>query len=345
MLKTKWLFLFLCIGGILKADEIYVLTGRGDVFRSDDFGINFSLVSNTGYQNDIDMYFNNDTLGFLLTEKGIIMKTTDTGRTWTAVSSLPVSDARSITASGNKYYVLTRSGDLYRGDSANNMTPFASIGANDMVDIVGLGSELYALTSSGDVYRSNDMGSTWTLRGNTGSLDMKSLVMIPDTLYAINSTGDLYRSIDSARTWVAISTVSDVGVVDMTNDVSHNLYVVLDAGDVAKSSTGKSWGFSGTASQVGVTAIATPTQPPLSADEDRGIKLPFRVYPNFTSDFFMLEADSFLLNKKVRLLDLNGRIIERRILDNSRITFDMRKYKDGSYIIDIDGYNRKLIKH
>ena len=343
MKKFKRLFLLLFFTALLRAD-VYILTRHGDVFRSDDGGINFGLVSNIGHPDGVSMYFNNDTLGLLLTESGIILKTTDRGVTWKAINALPTSDAKSIIATGNRYYVITRSGDLYMGYEPDSMTLLSSIGANDIVDITGIARELYALTGSGDIYYSDDRGRTWILKGNTGSMDMKALVMFPDTLFSINNTGDLFRSLDSGKTWIGISTISQIGVVDMISDENHHLYMVTDAGDVARSSTGSSWWFSGTVSQVGVVAIGMPTQPPLPADEDRNKRLPFRIYPTLTSDYFVLEADPTLLNKHLALFDLAGNRVMQGTIKSTKMTFNLRHYRAGIYFIEIENYSRKIIK-
>ncbi len=290
------------------------------------------------------MYFNNDTLGLVLTESGIILKTRDRGVTWEAVSALSVNDAVSMAVTGDRYYALTRSGDLYMGYSPSDLSLLSSTGSVDMVDLKGYGRTLFALSKNGDTYIGYDRGRNWVFVGNTGSQDMKAIISLPDTLWAMNATGYLFVSQDSGRVWSLVSTVSQVGVVDMTMDKNHNIYALLDAGDVAKKPSYGNWWFTGTTSQMGAMAIETPYDPTLPDSERVHMHQFFTVSPTFTSRFMKVSVEHEFVGRYIHIYNVTGKEIGKLPILNAETILDLGKYHSGMYFIRIGAEIEKIIK-
>jgi len=266
---------------------IYMFTDMGDVFRTGD-GAVYELISNTGQTDGVSLVFRTDNEAYMLTGSGLILRTGDGCVSWQVVSSLPVSDAVDMGYSGGLYFVVTSSGDVYRGSDVTSMSPVSSIGASGVVSLAGDGSYLYVLDSCGDVWRSSDNGLSWEHVGTTGMVGMVAIESGVRSLYAMDNAGDLFESSDNGVTWSMVSTVSQVGVVDM--DVTSEGYtlVVLGTGELVKR-VGKGWQYMGTASQVGVQGIGvTPTATFVGGGGGREER--FRIYGNVIREVLRLES-------------------------------------------------------
>ena len=304
---------------------IYIFTDMGDVFRSQD-GENYSLVSNTGFNDNISLLFISETQGYMLTRGGIILKTQDRAESWQVVSSIPAGDAVDLLNASGNFYVLTASGDVYKGSSVTALTLSSSISGTDFVSLAFDGTYLYALGSSGDVLRKPTNGS-WNLVGSTGSMNMVGIDVHGDTLFTVNYYGDVFRSLDDGVTWQMFATVSQVGVADIMVTEDGLVLIVFDTGEVMEE-TSKGWQYLGTVLQVGVKGIAASGVPTVIGDTIPGMRR-FMVYPVVTSRYLRVESGE----GRVKIYSADGRLEKSLFKRSGEIEIDIGDIASGVHFV------------
>ncbi len=304
---------------------VYIFTDMGDVFRSQD-GENYSLVSNTGFNDNISLLFISETQGYMLTRNGIILKTQDRAESWQVISSIPAGDAVDFLNAAGNFYVLTASGDVYKGPSINALTLSSSISGTGFVSLAFDGTYLYALGSSGDVWREPTNGS-WNLVGSTGSMDMAGIGVHGDTLFAVNYYGDVFRSMNNGVTWQMCATVSQMGVVDIMVTEDGLVLIVFDTGEVMEE-TSKGWQYLGTVSQVGVKGIAASGVPTVIGDTIPGMRR-FMVYPVVTSRYLRVESGEGM----VEIYSIDGRLERSLFKRSGEIEIDIGNLASGVHFV------------
>ncbi len=305
---------------------IYLFTDMGDVFRTSD-GVNFSLVSNIGDNTGVSLIFINDNLGYMLESNGRILRTVDRGESWEAVTALPTDDAVDIANRGGYYYVLTRSGDLYRGEDITSLSLLTSLNGDDFVGLAYDGSYIFALTVSGDVWRSED-GESWVLVGSTGSADMVAIEVKGDTVYAVDRYGDVFRSVDGGEDWVMVGTVSQFGVADLHVSADGMMFLCFDTGELMKMGD-NGWQYLGTAGQVGVVGMST-SGPVTLVGDTCGVGIGhLRVEPLVTTGVLKILSEA----GEVWIYSLDGRVVKRVRKGAGEIEVDMRGVGAGIYFV------------
>ena len=330
-------FLFLVSGIFAGADAyLYMFTNMGDVFRTQD-GQSFSLISNTGYDDMVASTFVSQTQGYMLTRSGIILRTQDAGEHWQAISSISVSDAVDIIYANSNFYVLTESGDLYRGSGVESLNLTSSIGGNGFVSLANDGTYMYALTESGDVWRKGNSGS-WNLVGSTGSTRMIALDALSDTLFAVNYYGDIMKSLDSGVSWQMSETVSQVGVTDMMVTEDSMVLICFDTGELMRRTSTKGWNFAGTASQVGVRGLAASGVPTMVGS---GFNFPeFIVRPVVTRGVIRMQSQP----GEVRIYSIDGKLQMKFKKPAGEMAIDISFLKSGIYFLRIADKAARIVK-
>ncbi len=339
-----WIFVLALLGVVLLARsagaDIFMFTGMCDVFRSEDGGVSFDLISNAGFNDGVAMAFVNDTLGYLLTESGTILKTANSGGSWTPVVALPANDAHDIIFDGTNFFVLTRSGDVYRGSEPTALTLVSSIPANDMVSLAHNGSAVYALSSSGDVWRSGDDGVSWLLVGSTGLAEMVAIAVMGDSLFGLNSFGDIFTSSNSGNSWQLTSTVSQIGAVGLEAATNNILLVCFDTGELMQRS-GKGWQYTGTASQVGVRGLGLSGGTTAIEDsDDVSLGERFVVQSVIYNGMLRLNSPSGV----VRLYSTDGRVVREVGKGEGEATINIRDLSQGVYFVRQGSRTAKIAK-
>jgi len=304
---------------------IFVFTDMGDVFRSHD-GQNYSLVSNTGFNDNISLLFTGEAQGYMLTQSGIILETQDSAESWHVVSSIPATDAIDLIKTQGNYYVLTSSGDVYRGLSVTALVLSSSISGSDLISLAADSTYLYALARSGDVWRKPASGS-WILVGSTGSMDMVGMDVHGDTLFAVNYYGDVFRSLNDGVTWQMFATVSQVGVVDIMVTQDGLVLILFDTGEVMEE-TSKGWQYLGTVSQVGVKGFAASGSPTVVGDTIPGIRR-LMVYPVVTSRYLRVESG----RGRVEIYSSSGRLEKSLFKSSGEVEVDINNLGSGVHFV------------
>ena len=314
---------------------IYIFTDMGDVFRSQD-GENYSLVSNTGFNDNISLLFISETQGYMLTQSGIILKTQDRAVSWQVVSSIPAGDAVDLLNASGNFYVLTASGDVYKGTEISALTLWSSISGEDLVSLAYDGTYLYALGRSGDVWRK--LSGSWELVGSTGSMEMAGMDVHGDTLIAVNYYGDIFRSLDNGVTWQMYGAVSQVGVEDIKVTEDGLELIVFDTGEVMEE-TSKGWQYMGSVSQVGVRGIGASGVPTVIGDTVPGMR-GFRVYPVVASGYLMVESGE----GRVEIYSGDGRLELSMYKGEGEAVIDIRTLNSGVHFVRMGSDVVRIVK-
>lgn len=343
------IFLFLFSFPLFSYLDLF--TNMGDIFRTTN-GSTWQLVANTGYSDGASYIAVTNDTSYFLTATGIVLRSVDMGITWTPVASYSTSDAIDLiyNPSDGYYFMLTQSGDLYRGTSITTMNLLVNLGATGFVGIVRErlstpGTAYYiAVTQDGDVYRSTDHGATWTRIANISVSDIVALTANVDTLHVLTYTGDLLRSVDRGLTWTAWSTISQVGAISLVADNQGILFLSLETGELAWFRSG-SWHWLGTPSQSGVTGMVTSGTPTLTGEQGNGeVSQRIILYPNPGSGLFWLIAPQYIIGKRYEIYNRVGaRLTEGKILA-TRMMLNLRSRSNGVYIFRAGNTTIKFVK-
>ncbi|MFN8178762.1 MAG: hypothetical protein U0167_12610 [bacterium] len=198
---------------------------------------------------------------FGMVNTGELFASTNSGATWTARSTLAVTDAVALAAglSPSNLYLVTESGTLYRSaDAGVSWSPTGTVSVSDATDLaLNPGGALSVLTQTGGVYRSTDSGATFTAIAAVSASNFVSLAFFASqTYFALTESGDVARSTDGGVSWAFVGTIPVSDAVQI-RALSTSLYVLTGTGDVYQSTdTGATWAAVGTLSQVGMTGMA-----------------------------------------------------------------------------------------
>jgi len=200
---------------------------------------------------------------FGLIDTGEIFRSTNSGISWTPLSTLPVRDAVALSAglSQTNLFLVSRSGVVYRStDAGVNWTAVGTIPASGIVDLViRPDGALLVLSASGSVYRSTDLGVTFSAVATLTASDFVSLTFTTGApgvrYYALTRTGSVYESADAGSSWTPKGAITASEAIQICGIVS-KLYVLTNAGDVYRSTdSGSTWSAIGTLSQVGMRGL------------------------------------------------------------------------------------------
>ena len=183
---------------------------------------------------------------FGLLDTSELYSSTNGGVTWTALSTLPASDAVGLAAgaSSSELFIATRSGSVYR--SSNGGSTWAAVGALTASDVaaftINYDASVLVLTESGTVYRSTDGGVTFTGLAALAASNFTALVRGPlGRFYALTKTGEVYESQDQGVTWIAVGRVTVTNAVSIRRRIAE-LYLLTKTGEVYRSiDYGRAW--------------------------------------------------------------------------------------------------------
>ncbi len=309
-----------------------VFTSTGDLLRTYT-GTTWQRVANLGYSNGVAYVITPAGDAYFLTQHGRILRSQDQGHTWTALVNLSVTDAVDLLqdSSQGNWFLLTASGDVYRGTAVQNLTLLANVGGRNCVALVeerGSSSALVVVTRQGDVYRSTTHGTAWQRVGNVGMANIVDLTADVDTLQVLTETGDLWRSTDHGATWTLWSTVSQVGSRALLADQAGYLFLVDQTGALARY-LGGAWNWIGTAGQVFVQGMAASGIPTLVEEDSSTAVQEWRLFPNPSPGFFFLRAPFYPV--KFQVFDVRGRRVTRGTVWGSKSRIDLHWLPAGVY--------------
>lgn len=187
----------------------------------------FSALNSTTTENLLGVHFHDQNIGYVCGENGVLLKTTDAGSTWTALTptitgmiwdmtTVPNSDGKVMWAVGENGALLssTDAGATWVPNPSPSPNSFLfSIQCLDEDHIFIAGASLSTLKSV--LIRSKDGGTTWlTNSTNAPILDMVMFAN-PNVGYAVGNNssftdGGIWKTTDGGATWASVHSTSKI---------------------------------------------------------------------------------------------------------------------------------------
>ncbi|MFI5217864.1 MAG: T9SS type A sorting domain-containing protein [Bacteroidia bacterium] len=333
----------------------------GNIFRSDDGGINFNYIVNglNGSGNwNTPIVFDPDDPQILYTGYQQVHKTFDRGDNWFSISP----DLTTVDPNGNLLF-----------------------GTITTIDVSPLNSDvIYAGTDDGKVWRTMNGGTLWT--NVTGILPVRWVTrvtcdpFIASRAYVTlsgyryhDNMAHVYMTNNNGTTWNAIDgNLPDIPCNDIVPDqtIDSTYYLATDAGVYYTRDMGATWDPLGTGMPVLVCndlKIHTPSQMLLVGTYGRGMYklnlsealgveelevsgLQFTVYPNPATTEFTVSGLQLPVDKKIALTltDIKGNKIATKQLETVNhileTKINVRNFSQGIYFISVEAGGKKNVK-
>lgn len=263
-----------------------------------------------------DFYFLDANNGFATGYNGIILKTTDSGASWTFHGALGAGTFRSIYFVNNTTGFIVAHGKLIKKteDGGQNWTNWTSTETtfNHFFETRFFNETTgVAIGDGGSIFRTTDTGANWTrvaiTPAPTGQL-WGLTVVSATTAYASGQVGQIYKTTDAGATW----TKEDIGNnTSIFRGMSHagesKVLAVGDAGEIFK--------LKGAVSGL--------------ANVELSAKL--ELYPNPVVDYLMVKGTAAV--QKIALLDVTGKMIMMK--ETNANGLDVRNINSGIYFAHI----------
>jgi photosystem II stability/assembly factor-like uncharacterized protein len=179
-----------------------------------------------------------------------IFRSSDKGKTWTAINAGLGSKSVNTLASGedsnSKYlYAGTNGGIFRRNPLGDNWEPAGAGQTDPAITAIGFFKEaLYAGSQAGRLFKSTDGGSTWSEEVVVPwNGQVKAITSAGDALFVAAESG-LFRKSSGAQAWSAadagLPSVNMAALV-VSPDTPASIYAVIHEGVWASSNGGSSW--------------------------------------------------------------------------------------------------------
>jgi photosystem II stability/assembly factor-like uncharacterized protein len=235
---------------IAQPDIVYVYSPRNGIYKSDEGGNNWQLLTDNLNIVKCLTFVSPDTL-YAGTQGSGIYKSADGGKTWGAINNgLRNFDVLSFVCSNtNEIYVSSKYGGLYKsfdgGNSWRSLRLDGLLVEDIMVQRPGI---VYATIDSG-LYKSANGGNGWEQitagPADVITFDLAMCPSKPSTIYAATWGDGIYRSDDYGKTWTGFNEglidkrVSSIEIAPSDNEV---LYAQTYLGILHSSKdAGESW--------------------------------------------------------------------------------------------------------
>lgn len=329
----------------------------GNIFRSDDGGVNFNYIVNglNGQGNwNCPIVFDPDDPQILYTGYQQVHKTTDRGDNWFSISP----DLTTVDPTGSLLF-----------------------GTITSIDVSPINSDvIYAGTDDGKVWRTLNGGTNWI--NVTGTLPVRWVTRVTCDPFNVNrayvtlsgyryhdNMSHVYMTSNDGTTWQDIAgNLPDIPCNDVVPDQTDDstLYLATDAGVYYTRDIGSNWDPLGTGMPVLVCTdlkIHTPSHTLLVGTYGRGMykldlsaalgieqlaigSFELTVFPNPANEFIAIGSE-FGVNKKaeITITDIKGKVCHRTPNSQLPTKIDVRNLKAGIYFLSavIDG-ERKVEK-
>lgn len=263
-----------------------------------------------------DFYFLDANNGFATGYNGIILKTTDSGATWTFHGALGAGTFRSIFFVNATTGFIASHGKLIKKteDGGQNWTNWTSTETtfNHFFETRFFNETTgVAIGDGGSIFRTTDTGANWTRvvidPAPTGQL-WGLTVVSATTAYASGQVGQIYKTTDAGATWTKEDIGNNTSIFrGMANAGESKVLAVGDAGEIFKLKSSSS----------GLT------NPILSAS--------MQLYPNPTGDFLTIKTDVSI--EKIALLDVTGKTVVVHHIDAP--VLNVKMLNNGIYFAHI----------
>lgn len=238
-------------------DTIYasgVVSGRGKIFKSADFGKNwdeiYTSAANGPLVISLEIDRNNPDVIFITTNDNQLIKTSDGGRTWKNLFMAPSPILKTAVNRGDSSFVyfITDGSKVYRskngGESPEDISKQALTGIKGQIQINALITDPYNpgwvyIGGSMGILRSKNFGDTWEKIGilnDPNRFPVKTIVISPvnpqDIIYSAAQA--VYKSTDDGIHWATSQLVSSQFINVMKYSSSNTNIIYLGLSNVVK---------------------------------------------------------------------------------------------------------------
>lgn len=222
------------VGFVLKDFQIFKTT---DAFAtSTPYNLSGDFLKN--------MYFVNESVGFVCGNTGVIYKTTNGGANFTSVSlsiNTTLNDVFFINP--NIGFVAGENGTLYK--TTNQGATWAPIPLNttgiDKILFIN-DHEGYVTGNSGGIFKTTDQGNTWIALSTNTQSRLYDIKYNTGKLYAVGSDNRLLKSSDMGQTWTQQRLIDAFPYNDLYSIGFVNGTIVIGGqSNIYKSANGTNW--------------------------------------------------------------------------------------------------------
>lgn len=185
-----------------------------------------TIPSASGYIRSIE--FANENVGYAVASFGVVLKTEDAGKTWTALTEDTSVDDEYVTSvhilDANNIYLGQRGGSVkYSNDGGETWTTTASFTGNSLLDVCfTTKTDGYAVQDYGIVHRTVDGGLNW---------ETMSLSTIDGVYSMLYPSAILFTDVNTGYIFGAGLTIGDGGAILKTTDAGDSWQVITPVND------------------------------------------------------------------------------------------------------------------
>ena len=161
-------------------------------------------------------------VGVAVGDSGTVLRSSDSGATWSTVTAGTTDDLVRVVASGRYWYLVGNNGSFLKSsDNGVTFTTISTGSTEDLLDITVIGKKLW-IAGSADLLRSTDRGVTWS--PVSGVSDSKTSVVTDNDettwvfTFSAGTAGKVWKTVDQGATWTAHTlsgTVNNVARVSL----------------------------------------------------------------------------------------------------------------------------------
>lgn len=223
-----------------------VTVSRGYLYTTNDGGQNWTKVRGLAAGDMQKVQMVSSTIGYAVSNYGLIFKTLDGGTTWDLSTALYDASPKYFDQLNDLYFINASTGivggisnggangGVYK--TTNGGASYSAASGFDTNDtITGLthdGTNYYATVTNlgiGKIYKSND-GLSWTKETNFAANDLKRVQFISSTMsYAVANDGTLLKSTTPNNKWTLVATNEPYNFVDIYFKDANNGIALIDS--------------------------------------------------------------------------------------------------------------------
>jgi photosystem II stability/assembly factor-like uncharacterized protein len=203
----------------MKANKLFLLGCLISLFSH----AKWEEVTTSSTENLTSIEFIGNT-GFCAGNNGELLKTTNGGQTWNAITSGTSDNITSILfLDNNTGYYSTSTGYVFKttnGGASWTSKKLQTIGAINGIDFLNNSIGL-AVGDNGSIFRTSNGGDSWTDLGSISVYVVNDVVFVNDTLaVAVGATGSVLSSSDAGLTWdqKTITSSNTFNAIEKIND-------------------------------------------------------------------------------------------------------------------------------
>lgn len=227
--------------------KLYATSNAGIVYTSTNEGVSWKRDSiNVIGARLLDIDFDNNGFGLLSTYDNKVLRTLDSGKTWTShivgsngvlILGVAVDESSAIACgSGGKIYVTTNKGNSWTQKTSNT--------SDVLYDVDLEGTRALGCGEQGSIVYSNDGGATWkkATSGTSARFQRVGFAGLSSIAVVVANGGGIHKTTNGGSSWAAVASNTTKNLNDVRfRDEKHGL-IVGDAGTIYRTlDSGSTW--------------------------------------------------------------------------------------------------------